>query len=442
MRRNALVLASTLVWIVAAAGAARAQPKTIVKAVAQSSRYPEVEIIVNVRDAASGRGVYGLDKADFAVAENNDRQEVGGFVVKAAGRVEPIDIVFVFDQTGSMQDEIDAVKENTLLFADILRGSGMDFRLGLVTFSDAVETVRDLTPDAGAFKGWISEIRANAGGDEPENDLAALERALQFKFRPGAQVVFILVTDAPYHQNDSVTSLSMLPLAKRIKLEGIRVFPITVDLAQYHWMARETDGTAFSITKDFSSIIESLAVTLTAQYRLTYVTTDPSFDNTQREVEVRIKGHGSAGASYRSSANITVSSQLIEKNRPSDAYQAGHLIDGKDATCWAEGADGGGIGEWVQFGFDTPKSLKAFKIIAGYAKTDAIYKANNRVKRLKVVFSDGASQVVDLADTYGPQRVLVDRDKPTRSVRFVIMDVYKGARYQDTCVSEIEFEFK
>jgi hypothetical protein len=207
-------------------------------------------------------------------------------------------------------------------------------------------------------------------------------------------------------------------------------------------MARETDGTAFSITKDFSSIIESLAVTLTAQYRLTYVTTDPSFDNTQREVEVRIKGHGSAGASYRSSANITVSSQLIEKNRPSDAYQAGHLIDGKDATCWAEGADGPGIGEWFQFGFDTPKSLKAFKIIAGYTKTDAIYRANNRVKQVKVVFSDGATQVVDLADTYGPQRVLIDRDKPTRSVRFIIMDVYKGARYQDTCVSEIEFEYK
>jgi VWFA-related protein len=442
MRRNPMTLVSALVWMVAAGGAAWAQPKTIVKAVAQSSRYPEVEVIVNVRDAASGRGVYGLDKTDFTVAENNDLQEVHGFVVKAAGKVEPIDIVFVFDQTGSMQDEIDAVKENTLMFADILRGSGMDFRLGLVTFSDAVEKVRDLTADAGEFKGWISEIRANAGGDEPENGLAALDRALQFKFRPGAQVVFILITDAPYHQNDPVTSLSMLPLAKKIKLEGIRIYPITVDLAQYQWMARETEGTAFNITKDFSSIIESLAVTLTAQYRLTYVTKNPSFDNTPRNVEVQIKRYGSALASYRSSANITVSSQLIEKNRPSDAYQAAHLTDGKDATCWAEGADGPGVGEWVQFGFDAPKTLKAFQIIAGYTKTDAIYRANNRVKQVKVVFSDGASQVVDLADKSGPQRVLIDRDKPTRSVRFVIMDVYRGSRYNDTCVSEIVFEYK
>jgi hypothetical protein len=234
----------------------------------------------------------------------------------------------------------------------------------------------------------------------------------------------------------------MLPLAKKIKLEGIKIYPITVDLPQYEWMARETEGTYFSILKNFSSIIEDLAVTLTAQYRITYITNRPSFDNTQRTVEVQAKPFGTAETSYRSAANIVVSSQLIEKNRPSDAYQAGHLVDGKDSTCWAEGADGPGIGEWIQFGFDTPKRLKALKIIAGYTKTEAVYQANNRVKRLKVVFSDGESQFVELLDQNGFQRVLIDRDKPTRQVRLIIMDVYKGQKYADTCVSEIEFEYK
>jgi hypothetical protein len=118
------------------------------------------------------------------------------------------------------------------------------------------------------------------------------------------------------------------------------------------------------------------------------------------------------------------------------------LVDGKDATCWAEGADGPGIGEWVQFGFDTPKTLKALKITAGYTKTQAVYQANNRVKKLMLVFSDGESLTLNLADQYGPQRVLIDRDKPTRFVKLVIMEVYKGSRYNDTCVSEIEFEYK
>lgn len=428
--------------LMASGASMRAQTGKVVKAVPQTSNYPVVELVVNVRDGATGQGVYGLNKSTFAVIENNELQEINNFVVKARGKVEPIDIVFIFDQTGSMQDEINAVKNNVIMFADILRGSSMDFRLGLITFSDVVERTRDFTSDVSEFKTWISDIWVTGGGDEPENDLEALNRALQFPFRPGAEVVFVLITDAPYHQNNSVTKLSMLPLAKKIKLEGIKIYPITVDLPQYEWMARETEGTYFSILKDFSSIIEDLAVTLTAQYRITYFTNRPSFDNTKRTVEVQVKPYGTAETSYRSAANIVVSSQLIEKNRPSDAYQAGHLVDGKDSTCWAEGADGPGIGEWIQFGFDTPKRLKALKIIAGYTKTEAIYQANNRVKRLKVVFSDGESQLVDLLDQNGFQRVLIDRDKPTRQVRLIIMDVYKGQKYADTCISEIEFEYK
>jgi len=419
-----------------------AQSGHVVKAVAQPSNYPVVELIVNIRERTTGRGVYALDRSDFTVIENNDLQEINAFVTKAQGKVEPIDIVFIFDQTGSMQDEINAVKDNVMMFADILRGSSMDYRLGLVTFSDKVEKTREFTAGVSEFKTWISEIFASGGGDEPENDLEALNKASQFPFRPGAQVVFILITDAPYHQNNAVTSLSMLPLAKKIKLEGIRVYPVTVALPQYEWMARETDGAYFSILKDFSSIIEELAVTLTAQYRISYVTKRPAFDNSERTVEVQVNRYGAAKTAYRSAANIVVSSQLIERNRPSDAYQAGHIADGKDATCWAEGADGPGLGEWVQFGFDVPRALKAIKIIAGYTKTEAVYRANNRVKTLKLVFSDGESQTVELADQYGPQRILIDRDKPTRQIRLVIMDVYKGLKYADTCISEVEFEYK
>jgi len=145
---------------------------------------------------------------------------------------------------------------------------------------------------------------------------------------------------------------------------------------------------------------------------------------------------------FSTAPSDSASSQLIENNRPSDAYRAEHLSDGKDSTCWAEGAEGPGIGEWVQFGFDTPKPVKALKIIAGYPKTPAVFQANNRVKKVMIVFSDGESQTATLADQKEFQRVLIDRDKPTRFVKLVIMEVYKGTKYDDTCVSEVEFEYK
>lgn len=416
--------------------------KNSVKALAKAENFPEIELILNVSDVVSGEGIYGLSLPNFAVTEDGGVQKITAFVAKAEGKVVPIDIVFLFDETGSMGDEINAVRDNVLMFTNILKGSKMDFRLALITFSDNIEMKYQFTSDVDEFKQRISSIAVSGGGDEPENALEALNSALQFKFKENAKVVFILITDAPYHQRDAVTKLSMLPLAKKIKLEGIQIYPIAVNLEQYVWMARETDGTYFDILKDFSLIIEQLAVGLTAQYSLKYVSTKPSFDNTRRNVEIAVERYGKADASYKSASNIMVSSQLIERNRPSDAYKAENLVDGNTTTAWVEGADGAGIGEWVKFGFDTPKNIKAIKILAGYAKTEKVYMTNNRVKKLKIIFSDERYQIADLKDVNNFQRILIDRDSPTKFIKLEILEVYKGSKFNDTCISEIDFEFK
>ncbi|MBN2038983.1 MAG: VWA domain-containing protein [Spirochaetes bacterium] len=439
--KHITIIFAFLLFLTSGISSLSAADKTV-KLVAQGEKFPEVELIVNVRDKASGTGVYGLAKSGFQILEGGSKQEITSFVPKGEGKVDAIDIVFVFDETGSMQDEINAVRDNSMLFADILKASNMDYRVALVTFSDKVEKVKDFTKNIDEFKSWLSAIRAYGGGDDPENDLDAIARAMELKFRSGAKVVFILITDAPYHQGDSVTKRYMLPLAKKLKLEDIKVYPIAIKLDQYIWMARETGGQYFDILGDFSSMIEEIATVLTAQYTIKYVPSNSSFDNTWRSVEVKIDGIGSAKNKYKSASNIVASSQLIEKYRPSDAYKPANIADGNKLTAWSEGESGNGIGEWIRFGFDTPKNLKAIKIIAGYTKTDRIYKANNRVKKLKIIFSNGKSQTAELKDVQDFQRILIDRDTPTKFVKLEIMDVYRGAKYKDTCISEVEFEYK
>jgi Mg-chelatase subunit ChlD len=407
----------------------------------KANKYPEIELVVNVRDAKTGKGIYGLKEDDFSISENGFVQKIDRYNVKAAGKVDPIDIVFVFDQTGSMQDEINSVRDNCLNFADILKSSNMDYRLGLVTFSDRVEKNYGFVADVEDFKKRISVIRADGGGDEPENDLEALNAALKFDFRKDAKIVFILITDASYHQNDSVTRLTMLEVLKKIKLEGIRMYPITINIPQYVWMAKETDGQYFNIMSDFSSIIERLAVDLTAQYRISYITSHSSFDNTDRNIELKVKDFGTAKMQYRSAANITASSQLYEHNRPADAYKAENVLDGKSTTAWAEGVDGPGIGEWLKFGLDEPRKVKAVRIISGYPKTPQIFRNNNRVRTIKISFSDGKFQMNELKDVQESQRILIDRDAPTSYIKLEIMDVYKGAKFDDTCIAEVEFEY-
>ncbi len=52
------------------------------------------------------------------------------------------DIMFVLDCTGSMQGEIDAIKETIMDFADTIESEGVRVRVGLVEFRDRLKNLR------------------------------------------------------------------------------------------------------------------------------------------------------------------------------------------------------------------------------------------------------------------------------------------------------------
>ncbi|NIR06236.1 MAG: VWA domain-containing protein, partial [Candidatus Aminicenantes bacterium] len=231
---------------------------------------------------------YGLRKPDFTIYENGDKQEITSFLATKKGKFDAIDIVFLFDQTGSMGDEVTAVKNNALLFADILEESNINYRLAVINFSDRIEKKFDFTSDIKKFKNQVASIRVCCGGDYPENALEALKQASELKLRKNARTAFILVTDAPYHENNHVTELAMKPLVKRLALRDIQIYPIAIQLEEYLWIAKETNGAYFNILDDFSSIIEELAYGLTSQYRLRYITSNPCPDGSTMEVKLHI----------------------------------------------------------------------------------------------------------------------------------------------------------
>ncbi|MBI5197848.1 MAG: VWA domain-containing protein [Nitrospirae bacterium] len=132
------------------------------------------------------------------------------------------DIVFVVDTTGSMGGTIDGVKSSMVSFVEDLRSRALDVRVGVVAFADdifpelnpagipsddpAAFTVSGHTPlssDIGDTGPVIAFIRGLAacykgycGADAPEGALDSLYWAHEnFNFRPGAQKIFILITD-------------------------------------------------------------------------------------------------------------------------------------------------------------------------------------------------------------------------------------------------------
>jgi hypothetical protein len=121
-----------------------------------------------------------------------------------------------------------------------------------------------------------------------------------------------------------------------------------------------------------------------------------------------------------------------------NSYGVTNLLDGDVTTAWNEGQDGNGIGEWVQFNFSQDVVILRIEIANGYQKDDQRYQGNPRVQSLKVEYSNGTSQLVDLLDNKQLQIITPTRE-PITSVRLVIVSVYPGAEWDDTALSEVRF---
>jgi Ca-activated chloride channel family protein len=126
-----------------------------------------------------------------------------------------VDVLFVLDVTGSMQREIDGVRDGIRRFAGELTGKHLDTHVGLIAFRDRkigeepeVLSFRDgpFTADYDAFRERVGDLRAQGGGDDPESSLDALNLAARQPFRSDAVKVAVLITDAPPHVPDVETA--------------------------------------------------------------------------------------------------------------------------------------------------------------------------------------------------------------------------------------------
>lgn len=139
---------------------------------------------------------------------------------------------------------------------------------------------------------------------------------------------------------------------------------------------------------------------------------------------------------YNKWDSVTASSALPSDSV--DSYFPQFVLDENRNTAWVEGADGDGIGEWIMLQSNTPQSVGAIFITNGFTKSQDIYYKNNRVKKVKIEFSDGSSFTQELYDDYATDTPISFKTPvSTRSVKITILEVYKGSKYQDTCISGI-----
>ncbi len=184
----------------------------------------------------------------------------------------------------------------------------------------------------------------------------------------------------------------------------------------------------------------------------------------------------------------SASSELNAPKNPADLgkYGARNLFDGNPATCWAEGEPDSGIGQELKVAVrGIPNKIR---LVNGYGKSPALFAKNNRIKgtiitcfaafsieghatelatdfealqfpveksitladrveKQEIPFPFGRTEIRNFLDK--AESLFFRRHKglvPEKVQRFLIVSckiqsVYRGSKWNDTCLSELSFTF-
>ncbi len=206
-------------------------------------------------------------KTLVVVGKGQQQQVITKPTVDSRGKVvegqHEVDITFVFDTTGSMDDKITALLETCKQFVDEAKKLDMEPQFALVSFGDIsvegggdrIEVVVSPTNNIEQIKSGLTNIPRNNGfGNDGESSMEALQEALKLRCRPKSVRVIILITDEPTHEN-RITAAEM---TKRLRQREFLVFVVSPPYEYYKHMARENGGIwkEISVSTNLSEILE------------------------------------------------------------------------------------------------------------------------------------------------------------------------------------------
>ena len=178
-------------------------------------------------------------------------------------------------------------------FVDRLVAAGVNPAFGLLRYGQSansgnpiIENNGILTTDTTYFKNVIWARNDTSGGTEP-GFFAVVEAVNKFVFRPGAQKIFIIITDEEPAQGNKATEQDAIKAAVG---SGTRVFALTVAslFRDFEQLTTETSGDIFNILDDFDDILQRIAESVANTFLVRYRATDTHATATPRTVDIDV----------------------------------------------------------------------------------------------------------------------------------------------------------
>jgi tetratricopeptide (TPR) repeat protein len=266
--------------------------------------FPKVKVNVFINESCAMAGK--LKKDNFKVEEYGTDVAIDDFYFTGNASGQKLDLAIAFDDTRSMQPRIDAMKSKVKALTDKIKTSGLDANYCLVSFKDSISIKTNWTNDPEALKKNVDTLHADGGNDEPEDSLDAIEAVISSGFRPGAQKVILVITDAHAHyRNDSSRSSKYTKeeIENDIKEAGVIFVPVSptfekatsyVDLRD---IANEIHSKWIDINSgEFLTILEHFKDIITGTYVIDYTSPNPTnFED--RNVTIAVDAPGCVSGS-------------------------------------------------------------------------------------------------------------------------------------------------
>ncbi|MCH8272083.1 MAG: choice-of-anchor J domain-containing protein, partial [Candidatus Marinimicrobia bacterium] len=300
-------------------------------------------IFLNVAVDTFSTGISSLTSSNFQVFENNVLQTEHFNVVppQSGGGTRIADIVFIMDNSGSMSDEQAAIRNNVIDFVDNLSASGINFALGLTRYggeSGGIPIFEDngvLTTDPVYFKDNVWLRNNISGGSEP-GYLAMVRSASNFSFRPGAQRIFIIITDETPDQGGATLSEAINALQDG----SITLFALieSDEIDEFEPITDATNGKIFDIFSNFDEILTFIVAQVSNTYVVSYYSSDPFKNGVNRLVEV-VVNYNSEQVTCSSGSYIPGSAPKIQRTLTTLGYHNQAWTAGTSFTIEVEITD-------------------------------------------------------------------------------------------------------
>lgn len=434
-----------------------------------TSKFPEVTLYFAAL-AADGVPVTTIEQSDLAVSEGGAAPlPLVGFL--AAGDERNLAISLVLDASSSMAGEpMTQAQDSALRFLDYVDLPGGD-RVEVAEFNTESYIRLPYSTDRATLDAAIRTIEPDGGTALLDAAYSSLVRAYA---QPGQKAV-IIFTDG-LEAESTVTVEEVVALSQKVHIPVYVVgIGSDVDEPMLASLAAQTGGEYFfsPTAADLADIYQDVYDDEQLMYAATFVSNAKDYTSLI-DLQLTIEGRNYSGqgqAVYEPNieaelplellySGVSASSTLAPQNA-SDVnmvmeYLPFHAFDGRNDTTWAEGSAGDGVGEWLQIDFARPSAIAGFDINNGYWRIPKRIAQNGRVKTMRVTFSDGSSEVVNLRDPadaqwidYYAQRQWPTEELPTgqtvffasphttSSLRFTVESVYPGNTWDDLCITSI-----